>query len=121
MPDVNVSGRCASVCKKEAWHNQLVTRRQQSGCQMVNMASVHPSLDLEAVWVQKCLYRNCDRSESFIHTQVLIKVVTTSYGREEICVCKEITLFESIKITYMCTFTYICAYVHNYKRIYVCI
>lgn len=93
---MNVSGRCASVCKKEVWHHRLVTHSPQSGCQMADMAPVHPTSDLDAGWVQKC-YIETARRESFIQIQVLIKVGTTTYGREEIYVCKEITFFTSIK------------------------
>lgn len=111
MPATNVSGRCASVCKKEVWHHQLVTHSPQSGCQMADMAPVHPSLDRDAGWVQKCLYRNCARSESFIQIQVLMKVVTTSCGREEFYVCKEIT-FIIHKIVSVCILLYICMYMY---------
>lgn len=63
---------------------------------MADMAPVHPTSDLDAGWVQKC-YIETARRESFIQIQVLIKVGTTTYGREEIYVCKEITFFTSIK------------------------
>ena len=106
---MNVSGRCTSVCKKEVWHHRLVTHSPQSGCQMADMAPVHPSLDLDAGWVQKCLYRNRARRESFIQILVLIKVVTTSYDREEIYVCKEITFFTNIKeLMYVYIYLYVC-------------
>lgn len=76
MPAMNVSGRCASVCKKRVWHRRLVTHGPQSGCQMADVAPVHRSVDLDAGCVQKC--RSCARSESFIQIQVLIEVVMTS-------------------------------------------
>jgi len=87
---------------------------------MADMAPVHPSLDLLAGWVQKCLCRNCVKINSFTQIQMLIKELTTSYGREEIYVCKEIIFFASVKEC-MYRFMYLYTYVHRHKRIYVCI
>lgn len=58
---------------------------------MADMAPVHPTLDLDAGWVQKC-YIETARRESFIQIQVLIKVGTTTYGREEIYAKKSLSL-----------------------------
>lgn len=71
MPATNNSGRFTSVCKKGAWHHQLVLQSPQSGGQMADMAPVHPGLQTDNGWVQKCLNRDCAGSEAFI--QILWK------------------------------------------------
>lgn len=76
----------------------------QSGGQMADMAPVHPGLQTDNGWVQKCLNRDCAGSEAFI--QILWQG-RNPYLQRNHFFCK----YERINL---CINLYICTYAQNY-------